>query len=756
MNNKVTIELYVDDKGTVHVKKFAGETEKSFKKMEQQAKTSTTSMGSSLQKLKSHWMAVTAATAGTIIAIGKILKKFATWEVSLTDMKKVTSESLGSIKAKIMELPPALGTSIELVKGYYQVISAGVKHPVKSMSLLVTASKAAKAAHVAQSEVIKGLTKIMAGYEGEIKNVSEAADLLFAIEKEGQTTVAELIPLIGGLAKISHDLGISQDEMGASLALVTQTAGSTAEAATQYQGVLMALLKPTDAMKEMIKAMGFESAEAAIKQLGLAETLRRLKGATGGSAEKMAEMFGRVEGLKGMSALAANEFENLAGKVDVMGRKTGLASKAWEDYKKTSTSAWDSLKASVEKVTIAVGSGLAPATKQWAHWLTVAAEYWGKLLSGGPETGIAALEKQKEAVEAEIAQIEAIKLSMEGLKSFGTVIADSEGEKRLQALQAYLKTINASIATYNREQSKMPQPPAPPAAPGPGKPPEPTKEWYEDKEKWAEYMAEKKASFELMKQEQQSAHDFALLLAQDEVDKRVEQIEFMSELEAQAHQEELARYEEVMAANEEYMKQYEANEKAKAALAYQTTLSMVSWYAAAFKELAKGSDLAFRAQKILSATQSLMKTHEFAVKAAAWAATWGGLPAAMAAKAIAWAAGTAHVKAIMAMEPAALYHEGGIVGRGSRPSRLVSSDVFAGAQRAHQGLAPDERPVIVRKDEGIFTPAQMVSLGMGETGEIELHLHNHLYMDGREQTKTMIHKIKCDGILLNRLRRALS
>jgi hypothetical protein len=509
----------------------------------------------------------------------------------------------------------------------------------------------------------------------------------------------------------------------------------------------MALLKPTDAMKEMIKAMGFESAEAAIKQLGLAETLRRLKGATGGSAEKMAEMFGRVEGLKGMSALAANEFENLAGKVDVMGRKTGIASDAWEDYKKTSTSAWDSLKASVEKVTIAVGSGLAPATKQWAEWLTVAAEYWGKLLSGGPETGIAALEKQKEAIEAEIAQIEAIKLSMEGLKSFGTVIADSEGEKRLQALQAYLKTINASIATYNREQSKMPQPPAPPTAPGPGKPPEPTKEWYEEKEKWAEYMAEKKASFELMKQDQQSAHDFALLLAQDEVDKRIEQINFMSDLETQAHQEELARYEEVMAANEEYMKQYEANEKAKAALAYQTTLSMVSWYAAAFKELAKGSDLAFRAQKILSATQSLMKTHEFAVKAAAWAATWGGL---------AWAAGMAHVKAIMAMEPAALYHEGGIVGRGSRPSRLVSLDVFAGAQRAHQGLAPDERPVIVRKDEGIFTPAQMAALGMGDEGSGRLDFHVHVYFNGREVTKDMAHTLETDGVLLDRFRRALS
>lgn len=101
----------------------------------------------------------------------------------------------------------------------------------------------------------------------------EAAGLLFTIEKEGQTAVAELIPYIGGLAKLSHDLGISQNEMAAALAQVTQTAGDTSEAAVQYQGVLQGLMKPSEAMKETLKAMGFESTQAAIKCLGLVGTL---------------------------------------------------------------------------------------------------------------------------------------------------------------------------------------------------------------------------------------------------------------------------------------------------------------------------------------------------------------------------------------------------------------------------------------------------------------------------------------------------
>jgi len=110
----------------------------------------------------------------------------------------------------------------DLMKGYYQVISAGVTDPIKSLETLTTASQLAKSAHINQAEAIKGLTKLMAGYEGQIKTTAEAADLLYTIEKEGQTSVLELIPVIGGLAKVSADLKVSTDEMGASLATLSK------------------------------------------------------------------------------------------------------------------------------------------------------------------------------------------------------------------------------------------------------------------------------------------------------------------------------------------------------------------------------------------------------------------------------------------------------------------------------------------------------------------------------------------------------
>jgi len=55
-------------------------------------------------------------------------------------------------------------------------------------------------------------------------------------------------------------------------------------------------------------------------------------------------------------------------------------------------------------------------------------------------------------------------------------------------------------------------------------------------------------------------------------------------------------------------------------------------------------------------------------------------------------------------------HSGGIVGSDG-PTRSVSSSVFSNAIRAHNGLMPNERPIIATKDEGIFTPGQMKALG---------------------------------------------
>ena len=207
-------------------------------------------------KLKNIGKVATVAGGIVTTAFTKTFKDFTDYETKLVDMAKVTAEPFDQIEEKIKSIDPILGNTTKLMEGYYQVISAGVKDPVEALNTLTVSAEAAKAAHTEQAEVVKGITKMMAGYEGAIGSASEAADLLFSIEKEGQTTVGELIPIIGDLAKVSSDLNVEQEVMAASMAVITKTAGSTPEAATQYKSLMVGLMKPTEAMTEALEQMG--------------------------------------------------------------------------------------------------------------------------------------------------------------------------------------------------------------------------------------------------------------------------------------------------------------------------------------------------------------------------------------------------------------------------------------------------------------------------------------------------------------------
>lgn len=132
---------------------------------------------------------------GGAMAVRNIIRSASEYESALIDMGKVTGQSFAEIDKQIKSLDASLGNSIDLMRGYYQVISAGVTDPVKALETLTTSAQLAKVAHIEQSETVKALTKVMAGYQGQLKDTVDAADLLIETERLGQTSVAELLKI---------------------------------------------------------------------------------------------------------------------------------------------------------------------------------------------------------------------------------------------------------------------------------------------------------------------------------------------------------------------------------------------------------------------------------------------------------------------------------------------------------------------------------------------------------------------------------
>ena len=321
----------------------------------------------------------TIAGAAISAAFAKTFIDFTAYETKLVDMAKVTDEPFDKIEAKLATVNVALGSSKKLMAGYYQVISAGVKDPVAALETLTVAAQTAKAAHTEQAEVVKGITKMMAGYEGAITSASEAADLLFSIEKEGQTNVKELIPVIGGLAKMSSDLGVGQATMAASMAVVTKTAGTTAEAATEYQAVLTGLMKPTAEMEDAFEKIGekirgvgkgYKSAAEMIKDLGFVNAMKALQEHSDKTGVSISDLFGRKQAMIGFSALGAEGFKTLDDTIVSVGKGVGGAKKAFKEWTETGKATLAELKNSFLNFSAKVGKMIAPMIKDMLGKIT--------------------------------------------------------------------------------------------------------------------------------------------------------------------------------------------------------------------------------------------------------------------------------------------------------------------------------------------------------------------------------------------------
>jgi len=303
-------------------------------------------------------------TTGEIASFVKdSVQEFAELESATVALGKVGVTNFAEIEKTIQGMNPQLGKSADLMKAYYQVVSAGVRDSEKAKDMLektAMATKAAGDASLAHADVIKGTTKLMAGFQGEIGNASDALDLLFQIENRGQTSFAELVPVIGDVAAKSKLAGISVNEMGASLAQMTQTAGSTSQASTQLTGLLKAMVQPTAEVKKALDNMGYSSGKVLIEQKGLAGALQELEKEAKKSGRELGELFSDAEAMAGATALASNNFKDFNENLTEMGNRAGKTEKAFEDWQGTFEATQEKFNNTLGRVFEELGAEMAP------------------------------------------------------------------------------------------------------------------------------------------------------------------------------------------------------------------------------------------------------------------------------------------------------------------------------------------------------------------------------------------------------------
>ena len=383
----VDATLRLIDKYTGPLAKAAEQTKYQVNFMKRQANQMKRSgqniakVGSTLQKN------LTTPILGVLGASGKMADSFE------KDMGQVNTlldnkKHLENYKKTAIQVSNDVGIALGTVsKGVYQMISSIGDSGKKTQDIFAISAKAAKGGGSSVAESVALISSAMKGYDSvNAKTAQSISDMAFQTQKLGVTTYKELAASMQPLFPLGNSLSVSYQELFGSMATLTGVTGNTAEVTTQMKGLFTGLLKPTDAMSELMKKYGYQNGQAMIKAKGMSGVLQILKKETGGQSDKMAKLFSNSRALTAALALTGSQYDTFKEKTKQMNQASGSTEKALKDMKTSTTEIKKAVNSAKNSLTVFGGSVLkvvAPSISKGAAKLAELAKKFSQL---SPET----------------------------------------------------------------------------------------------------------------------------------------------------------------------------------------------------------------------------------------------------------------------------------------------------------------------------------------------------------------------------------
>lgn len=365
-----------------------------------------------------------AQTNGVLSAFGKVKGAVAAAAVALGGLSSVLSVSsreagefsnalgristiaesseMDSLTTGLRALGREFGNVGKQADGAYSLLSAGAKNAAEAMQVLRIANELAIGAVTEVDTAARGIQATLNAFGLGAERAREVSDKFFASAKAGATDVGELADSMGRIAPLAASTGVSLDQLLAAVASLTNGGQSTSEAITALTGVLSAVIKPSGEAATLARELGLEFNTAALRGRNLAGFLQDVAEKTGGSEERLAVLFGRIQGLQGVLALTGKQAGDFASSLKTVADSAGNTADAMEKMRNTPEQVWASFSAAVADLKIELGllvnsailplvqgltslvqefNALEPVTKQWALGLSAGGAVVGVFVS---------------------------------------------------------------------------------------------------------------------------------------------------------------------------------------------------------------------------------------------------------------------------------------------------------------------------------------------------------------------------------------
>jgi len=332
------------------------------------AKTEMTGLGDRMVKLGGQMTTfgsnLTLLAAPVAAAVGGATKMAIDFDEAMVNIQAVTGRStseMATLRDEVMKLGGASRFGPQAAAEAMYDIVGGVADASTHMAIFRTAISTAQAGNADLGATTKALISVMNSYKLGADQAGMASDVLTRTVGMGVGTMDEFASSLPTVTGLANSLGISFSDLAGWSAYLTTQGNSAGQATTQLGAMMSAVMKPNADMAAGLKELGFDSGEAAVKQLGLVGTMQALAGTHTANEQGMAAMLGTQEALRGSTALMS---QDVAGFMTTFTGGLQGATQAAEAVQMTSAAAQvDLLKSSVSELGIEVGTAMIPALK---------------------------------------------------------------------------------------------------------------------------------------------------------------------------------------------------------------------------------------------------------------------------------------------------------------------------------------------------------------------------------------------------------
>ncbi len=357
MAGRVTYKFLAIDKFSAVAKKMNSKTEK-LRRSLNKASVSAQKFGKSIKKAGASLHKYSAAAA---VAVGASLKAFGDLEKGVTNVATLLGEDdyakFGNKLEQLSKDAIKLGFSIEdATQALFNNVSALGAND-RSFKAFEVAQQLAIGGVTELSVSVSGIAAVMNAYGTETTSAQAVADSFFAAQKKGTTDVNRLAINVGKVAPIAKNLGVTFQELMATMAQLTQGGINTEESTTALKAVMNALSNPGKAAAKILKELGVPMGVSEVRARGLAGTLAKLAEVAEKSPDLLGKAIPNVRGLLAAASLDAKALKRIQGTIE---DQTGLQ-EATAKQMKTFSRAMSISKGQLTIMFAEIGKQIAPA-----------------------------------------------------------------------------------------------------------------------------------------------------------------------------------------------------------------------------------------------------------------------------------------------------------------------------------------------------------------------------------------------------------